>query len=90
MNKKKIRLIIDWEFLDKVETSNIRSASTTVKTGIEDTIVMCTEFPNGEGYDCSFYGSTSGDTKKISLHYDDIQGLLACLEELNYFEDDTD
>lgn len=49
---------------------------------------MCTEWTNGEGYE--FYLGWHYDGKiedrTISLNRNQIEGILACLNDLNYFE----
>jgi prephenate dehydrogenase len=42
------------------------------------------EWSNGEGYDISF-DTNNENTKSISLHTDEIDTMLSCLNHLNYF-----
>ena len=51
---------------------------------------MMTRWPNGEGYDVSIHTynerSKRSDDQQFSFGESDIEGMLYCLKELNYFE----
>ena len=50
---------------------------------------QCTAWPNGEGYDFSFSGKSNGvneNDKYISLHSDQIEAMLYCLNDHEKFE----
>lgn len=55
-------------------------------------LFQCTEWTNGEGYDLTInvYNDVSKtETNKIlSLHTDEINGILSCLNYFNYFNFD--
>lgn len=86
--KEKIKSWIKNFLLDEQEDfapkkfSAPKATSFTIKTGdIDKEIVcVCTEWPNGEGYDF-----VMGDNKFVSLHLDEVELFIACLNDLNYF-----
>lgn len=85
MNIKKHFKKIDEEYPDmKPIIKNLKAVSVETKTLVES-LVMLTEWANGEGYDLSIC-EKNGDTKHIELHVDEIEGLLRGLIELNYFD----
>ena len=51
----------------------------------------CTEYINGEGYDIIINSynqySKQSEEKSLSLHMDEINGILACLNHLKYFDE---
>lgn len=55
-------------------------------------LFQCTEWSNGEGYDLTINifneFSKSEKNKTLSLHSDEINGVLSCLDYLNYFKID--
>lgn len=58
-----------------------RAVCFTAKYADQENICLCTEWPNGEGYDFVF-----GDNKFLNMHDDEINMMLACLNDLGYFE----
>ena len=52
--------------------------------GLANVFCKVTQWANGEGFDISF-DTDKQDTKAISLHTDEIDTMLACLNHLNYF-----
>lgn len=52
--------------------------------GLVKSFCKLTEWANGEGYDISFEPDKE-DAKRISLHTDEIDTLLACLTYFKYF-----
>lgn len=57
--------------------------------GLLDCFCMAAEWPNGEGYDFSLHetsDNSDNSDKKISLHRDELKIMLACLNDLKYFE----
>ena len=52
--------------------------------GLVKSYCKLTEWVNGEGYDISF-DTNNEETKKISLHTDEIDCLLASLTHFKYF-----
>ena len=60
--------------------------------GLTDSFCQIAEWTNGEGYDVSFQTKTNEkidlwEDKRISLHTDELDVFLACLNEFNYFND---
>lgn len=55
-------------------------------SGIIDSFCMCSEWPSGEGFDFSFTTKGNSD-KSISLHSDELEIMLACLNKLGYFNE---
>lgn len=55
-----------------------------------ESMIHCTEWSNGEGYDMSISNfntlTRKEDTNNISLHCNEINLVLAALKDLNYFE----
>jgi len=51
-------------------------------------IFTCTEWVNGEGYDICINWHYDKENKEtnLSLNSDEISGILACLNDLKYFE----
>jgi len=53
-------------------------------------VFQCTDWDNGEGKDISINSfneySKQSEQKYFCLHTDEIDGILACLNDLNYFE----
>jgi len=51
-------------------------------------LFMCTEWANGEGYEfyLGWHYEGKNEDKTISLSTEQIEGILACLNDLNYFE----
>jgi hypothetical protein len=47
---------------------------------------VCSKWPNGEGFHVYWYDESS--EKHISLHDNEIETLLECLNKLNYFNID--
>lgn len=58
--------------------------------GIVKSFCMTSEWPNGEGFDFSFTTEEEDRPKNISLHCDEIDVMMSCLEHLNYFNVETD
>lgn len=58
----------------------------------QQTLCHCTEWDNGEGYifDINSYNefSKQSEDRHFSLHLTDIEIMLACLNDLKYFEED--
>lgn len=58
----------------------------------ERILCHCTEWDNGEGYifDINSYNefSKQSEDRHFSLHLTDIEIMLACLNDLKYFEED--
>lgn len=59
--------------------------------GLAKSYCKVTEWANGEGYDISFQteentNMKSWETKSISLHTDELDCFLACLNHLKYFK----
>ena len=52
--------------------------------GLMKSYCQLTEWPSGEGYDVSF-DTDKEDTKRISLHTDELDVLFACLNHFKYF-----
>jgi hypothetical protein len=52
--------------------------------GLINTFCMMAEWPNGEGFDFSF-DTDKDQPKRISLHVDEIETMLRCLEHMDYF-----
>ena len=52
--------------------------------GLTKSLCKVTQWTNGEGYDISF-DTEKRDTKRIDLHSDEIDTLLACLNHFKYF-----
>ena len=48
-------------------------------------LCQCTQWDNGEGYDFSICDS-KGNEKRTSLHVSEIDLVIACLNDLKYFE----
>lgn len=53
--------------------------------GLSKSFCKVTEWSNGEGYDVSF-DTENQQTKVISLHTDEIDVFLACLNHFKYFK----
>jgi len=56
--------------------------------GIKKSFCKLTQWVNGEGYDVSFESEVSTgkwESKRIELHTDEIETLLACLNHFKYF-----
>jgi hypothetical protein len=87
---KKIRLFRKWlneteEFEHEFpKVRDIRAFSAEIK-GPWGNTCLCTEWPNGEGFDFSWYGQKGEDEKKISLHETEIDTMLECLNQMEYF-----
>lgn len=87
---KKIKAYRKWlkdnpEFEHKFpEVKNLDSCYVEVN-GAQDSTCMATSWPNGEGYDFSWYNKKENN-KSISLHDADIEGMLECLISLKHFE----
>jgi hypothetical protein len=88
---KKIKAFRQWlkenpEFEHEFPKINTLKAFSAESTGIYENTCMCTEWPNGEGYDFSWYGKGGdGDEKKISLHDSEIETMLECLNKMGNF-----
>lgn len=59
--------------------------------GLTKSYCKLTEWSNGEGYDVSFQTQINTKTedwqdKRISLHTDELDCFLACLDHLKYFK----
>ena len=56
--------------------------------GLINSYCTCSEWTNGEGFDISFETKNSSgfSESRISLHTDELDTMLACLNELGYFE----
>lgn len=52
--------------------------------GLAKSYCQLTEWPSGEGYDISF-DTGKEDTKRLSLHTDELDVLFACLNHFKYF-----
>lgn len=52
--------------------------------GLSKSFCKVTEWSNGEGFDVSF-DTEKQPTKTISLHIDEVDVFLACLNHLKYF-----
>lgn len=52
-------------------------------------LFQCTEWDNGEGYDISINWQYNGKSaeKQLSLNTNEIEGILACLNHMKYFEE---
>ena len=56
--------------------------------GLTKSFCKVTEWANGEGYDVSFESEVTKDKwekKRIELHHDEIDVVLACLNNFKYF-----
>jgi hypothetical protein len=56
--------------------------------GMKKSFCKLTQWVNGEGYDVSFESEVSTgkwESKRIELHTDEIETLLACLNHFKYF-----
>jgi len=49
-----------------------------------DSLLMCTTWNNGEGYELSF-SDDKGNDKQFSIHVREIELLMRALKELKYF-----
>lgn len=94
--KKKIKsFILKWlldptddfspKFSKKLEACSFTSKSPLGKGKYNNQLYQCTEWDNGEGYD--FTWNTDNKENHISLCTGEIDGLLACLDYMNYFEE---
>lgn len=52
--------------------------------GLVKTFCMTAEWPSGEGFDFSF-DTNKSTQQRISLHHDELEAMLCCLEHLGYF-----
>lgn len=75
------------------KSRDLRAVSFTSKvpTGRDknqEYVFQCTEWDNGEGYDfaISFHYDTTNTEKNYSFNSNELQGILACLNYMNYFE----
>ena len=85
MNLKKHFKKLDEEYADmKPIIKNVMAVSVETKR-LAESLVMLTEWPNGEGYDLVIC-EKKGNTKHIELHIDEIEAILRGLMELNYFD----
>lgn len=50
----------------------------------KDSLLICTHWQNGEGYELSFTDA-KGNDKHFSIHTDEIEMLMRALKELKYF-----
>lgn len=55
--------------------------------GLAKSFCQTTEWANGEGYDFCFQDE-KGNSRRIELHLDDIQVMLAGLDHFNHFDND--
>jgi hypothetical protein len=53
--------------------------------GIAKSFCTTSSWPNSEGFDFHFQDE-KGNEKMISLHDDEIEVMLSCLNKLNYFQ----
>ena len=61
--------------------------------GLSKSFCQVTEWTNGEGYDISFQTISHAklkiwEDKRISLHTDELECMLACLNDFKYFDND--
>jgi hypothetical protein len=87
---KKIRAFRQWlkdnpEFDHEFPKVKPLEAFYSESKGIYENTCMCTQWPNGEGFDLSWFGKDGSQEKKISLHDSEIETMLECLNKINYF-----
>ena len=87
--KKKINkmLAIGDEYSPKkvnIETATFSSTTPISKDESDYYEVSCMEWKNGEGYELIF--TKNDNVKLVSLLRTEVDNLVACLNELNYFE----
>ena len=51
----------------------------------QSSLLICTAWGNGEGYELSFTDS-EGNDKNFSIHIDEVEMLMRALKELKYFK----
>jgi hypothetical protein len=74
---KKSRDLRAVSFITKIPTGKDKEATL---------LTHCTEWNNGEGYLFDLCWGTDGEDKSLSLHSDEIESIIACLNEMKYFE----
>ena len=70
------------------KSRDLAAVSSTIKRPLgndkyDTLLTQCTEWDNGEGYDFTF--DSKDGQRFISLHLDDIESILFCLNELKFF-----
>jgi hypothetical protein len=93
--KKWLRKWLEEEAIDYSPKfrSELKSVSFTSQQPVgngkyHEYVFMCTEWPNGEGYEfnVSWHYEGKGKDRTLSLNDNEINGILACLNHFDYFE----
>ena len=90
--KNKESLGQEWnpKFKGMVKGTNFESKSPIGGDKYLVTGVQLASWLNGEGYNIDIYNSQEGESKRFSLHLDELDLILASLHKLNYFTFDKE